>query len=188
MNASRAVQTVTDAETQRLGRSDWGLIRLAGREVGEARERLRKAARSARDEYRRVSDGFAFAFLVPLAMLCSGCETPYDEGSRFAGQVVEFAFEFRNSPERTAVFDYIPKYGTNQRVHVEIGLIRWCPQPPCSDEGAAIVVVERGKSGTGYRIGRAASVPEPLRVDKRGGPIRVHMRKVGGVVEVVALD
>ena len=112
----------------------------------------------------------------------------YDEGTRFAGQVAEFASEFRNSPERAAVFDYIPKYGSNQRVHVEIGRARWCPQPPCGNQGAATVVVEHGKSGTGYRIARAASVPEPLRVDKRGGPIRVHMRKAGGVVEVVALD
>ena len=153
-----------------------------------ARERLGKAARSAQDEYRFVSNGFAFALLVPLVVICAGCDTLYDEGTRFAGQVAEFASEFRNSPERTAVFNYIPKYGSNQRVQVEIGRVRWCPQPPCGNQGAATVVVEHGKSGTGYRIARAASVPEPLRVDKRGGPIRVHMRKAGGVVEVVALD
>ena len=152
------------------------------------RERLRKAACCTHAEYRRVSDRFAIAFLVPLVMVCSGCDTLYDEGARFAGQVAEFASEFRKSPERTAVFDYIPKYGSNQRVHVEIGRVHWCPQPPCGNQGAATVVVERGKSGTGYQIARAASVPAPLRVDKHGGPIRVHMRKTGGVVEVVALD
>jgi hypothetical protein len=153
-----------------------------------ARERLGKAARRAHGDYRRVSDVFAFAFLISAVVVCSGCDPLYDEGARFAGQVAEFASEFRNSPERTAVFEYIPKYGSNQRVQVEIARVRWCPQPPCGNQGAATVIVEHGKSGTGYRIARAASVPDHLTVDKHGGAIRVHMRKTGGVVEVVALD
>jgi hypothetical protein len=141
--------------------------------------------------------------LALLALLCSGCTLFYDEGARFAGQVADFASNFRGSPETTATFEYVPLYGNGQHIHVGIGRIRFCPKPPCDGswtvklpsgevrtlyQGAATVWVEHGKSGTGYRIASAASVPEPLELDKNRGPIRVHMRKVAGSVEVVGLD
>ena len=142
--------------------------------------------------------------LAPLlALLCSGCTLFYDEGARFADQVADFASNFRGLPEATATFEYVPLYGTSQHIRVGIGRIRFCPNPPCEVswtarlpsgeertyyQGAATVWVEHGKSGTGYRIASAASVPEPLELDKNSGPIRVHMRKVAGLVEVVGLD
>lgn len=122
-----------------------------------------------------------------LLLAGAGCDTFYDEGARFAEQVADFAAGFRSSGESTAVFDYTPKYGTNQKVRYMIGRIRWCPQPPCDNQGAATVIVERGKSGTGYRIAAAASVPEPLQVEKTGGPVHVYMRKENGDVQVIAL-
>ena len=128
-----------------------------------------------------------FAFSVALTM-CLGCDAYYDEGSRFASQVADFAQTFRRSPESTAVFDYIPKHGTDQRVYVGIGRMHWCPQPPCDNQGAATFHVEHGRSGTGYRIPTAASVPVTLEIHKQTGLIHVHMRKVNGVVEIVALD
>ena len=64
----------------------------------------------------------------------------------------------------------------------------WCPQPPCDNKGAATFHVERGRSGTGYRILTAASVPATLEIHKQTGLIHVHMRKVNGVVEIFALD
>jgi len=127
----------------------------------------------------------------------------YDEGARFADQVADFASNFRGSPEMTATFEYVPLYGNGQHIRVGIGRIRFCPKPPCDGswtarlpsgaertyyQGAATVWVEHGKSGTGYRIASAASVPEQLELDKNSGPIRVHMRKVAGFVEVVGLD
>ena len=127
-----------------------------------------------------------------LALLCSGCTLFYDEGARFADQVADFASNFRGSPEMAATFEYVPLYGNGQHIRVGIGRIRFCPKPPCDGSwtarGAATVWVEHGKSGTGYRIASAASVPEPLELDKNSGPIRVHMRKVAGFVEVVGLD
>jgi hypothetical protein len=81
-----------------------------------------------------------------------------------------------------------PLYGISQHIHVGIGRIKWCPQPPCDNQGAATVIVERGNSGTGYRIPAAASVPEPLEIDKFGEPVRVLMRKSGNVVEIVGLN
>ena len=120
--------------------------------------------------------------------MCVACDTFLDEGERFASQVADFAQTFRRSPESTAVFDYIPIHGTDQPVYVGIGVMHWCPQPPCDNKGAATFHVERGRSGTGYRIPTAASVPAPLRIHKQSGLIHVHMRKVDGVVEIVALD
>ena len=117
-----------------------------------------------------------------------GCDTFYDEGSRFASQVADFAQTFRRSPQSTAVFDYIPKHGMDQRVYVGIGRMQWCPRPPCDNQGAATFHVERGVSGTGYRIPTAASVPVTLEIHKQTGLIHVHMRKVNGAVEIVALD
>jgi hypothetical protein len=138
--------------------------------------------------YSRLREACAFALSVALTITCFGCDAFYDEGARFASQVADFAEKFRQSPESTAVFNYVPKYGTNQRIYVGIGRINWCPQPPCYNQGAATVSVERGKSGTGYRIAAAASVPAPLEIHKQSGPIRVHIRKANGVVEIVALD
>lgn len=135
----------------------------------------------------RLRAACAFALSIALTT-CLGCGAFYDEGSRFASQVADFAQNFRRSPESTAVFDYIPKYGIDQRVYVGIGRIHWCPQPPCDNQGAATFHVERGKSGTGYRIAAAASVPAPLEIHKQSGLIHVHMRKVNGVVEIVALE
>jgi hypothetical protein len=152
-----------------------------------------------------------------ICFLCSSCTLFYDEGARFADQVANRAREFRSSNANDTVFEYIPLYGADQRVRVGIGRMRWCPNPPCDGswnetlpsgerrwiyQGAATVWVERGKSGTGYRIAAEASVPRPLELEKRGGPIRVHMRKVNGpnvlvepgvpetatVVEIVGLD
>jgi hypothetical protein len=143
------------------------------------------------------------ALLLPVILMCLGCDVFYDEGARFAEQVADFALTFRSSPETTAVFEYVPRYGTNQHVRVGIGRIRWCPKPPCDGswterlpsgesrtyyQGAATVWVEHGKSGTGYRIAAVASVPVPLEIEKQGAPIRVHMRKAGGVVEIVSVD
>ena len=54
-------------------------------------------------------------------------------------------------------------------------------------QGVAMVWPEHGKSG-GYRIPAEASVPEPLELQKDRGPIRVHMRKVDRIVEIVGLD
>jgi len=45
-----------------------------------------------------------------------------------------------------------------------------------------------GESGTGYSIAREASVPQRLSVEKADQPVRVHLRMVNGVVEIVALD
>jgi hypothetical protein len=126
--------------------------------------------------------------LIALVILCFGCDLFYDEGARFASQVADFAENFRRSPESTAVFEYFPKYGIHQRTYVGIGRIQWCPHPPCDNQGGATVSVERGKSGTGYRIAAAASVPAPLQIHKQSGSIRVRMRKVNGVVEIVALE
>ena len=127
--------------------------------------------------------------LAPLLALLCSCWNPfYDEGARFANQVADFASKFRRSPETTATFEYVPRYGNGQHIRVGIGRIRFCPKPPCYGQGAATVWVEHGENGTGYRIGSAASVPEPLELDKNSGPIRVHMRKVAGIVEVVGLD
>jgi hypothetical protein len=122
-----------------------------------------------------------------LLLIATGCDVFYDEGARFAGQVADFAAGFRKSPESTAVFDYTPKYGSDQKVRYIIGQIRWCPQPPCDAQGAAEVIVERGDSGTGYRIASEASVPQPLQVEKRGEPVHVYMRKQNGEVQIVAL-
>lgn len=123
------------------------------------------------------------ALLVALA----GCDF-LDEGDRFASQVAAFALNFGKSAETTAVFDYIPQHGTNQNVKVAIGRLKWCPKPPCYDQGAATVFVERGRSGTGYRIAAAASVPVPLEIHKQSGAIHVRMNKVNGVVQLVALE
>ena len=133
----------------------------------------------------------------------AACGVFYDEGARFAGQVADFAREFWASPQTTAVFEYTPLYGNRQHIRAAIGRIRFCPKPPCDGswdvvtptgehetryQGCATVWPERGKAGSGYAIAGAAGVPEPLEVEKNGGPIRVHMRKVGGLVEIVALD
>ena len=141
--------------------------------------------------------------LLPGILICPACNVFYDEGARFANQVADFAEMFRNSRETTAVFEYVPLYGTNQHVRVGIGRIRWCPKPPCDGswserlpsgeyenhyQGSATVWVVRGKSGTGYRIAAVASVPAPLEVEKQGGAIRVHMRKAANVIEIIALD
>jgi hypothetical protein len=152
-----------------------------------------------------------------MIMVCSSCSLFYDEGARFADRVATFAATFRASPQNEAVFEYTPLHGVNQHIRVGIGRIRWCPQPPCEGswnvrmpdgsektfyQGAATMWVERGKSGTGYRIAAEASVPTPLEVEKQGAPIRVHMRKAAGpgvqvepglpesisVVEIVGLD
>ena len=123
-----------------------------------------------------------------IAALSAGCNVLYDEGSRFASQVADFALEFRQSTQTVAVFEYKPLYGIGQHIHVGIGRIQWCPKPPCDNQGAATVIVERGKSGTGYRIQAAATVPEPLEIDKFGEPVRVLMRKAGNVVEIVGLQ
>ena len=125
--------------------------------------------------------------LLLLLMTGTGCDTFYDEGARFAGQVADFAAGFRKSRDNTAVFNYTPKYGANQKVRYMIGRIRWCPQPPCDNQGAATVIVERGKSGTGYRIATAATVPQALQVEKMGEPLHVYMRKEDGDVQVIAL-
>jgi hypothetical protein len=125
--------------------------------------------------------------LLPLFLIGAGCDTFYDEGARFAGQVADFAAGFRKSTDTTAVFDYTPKYGANQKVRYMIGRIRWCPQPPCDNQGAATVIVERGKSGTGYKIATATSVPQPLQTEKRGEPVHVYMRKDNGDVQITAL-
>jgi len=101
--------------------------------------------------------------------------------------VADFAADFRKSADNTAVFDYTPKYGANQKVSYAIGRIRWCPQPPCYSQGAATVIVERGESGTGYRIAAAASVPQPLQIIKRGESVHVYMRKENGDVQIIAL-
>lgn len=139
-------------------------------------------------KYSRLREAYAVAILAVLTMTCFGCGAFYDEGSRFASQVADFAEDFRKSPESTAVFSYIPKYGNNQRLYAGIGRLKWCPQPPCYNQGAATVHVERGQSGTGYRIPNSASVPAPLEIQKQSGPIRVNMRKVNGVVEIIALE
>ena len=125
--------------------------------------------------------------LLLLLLTGTACDIFYDEGARFAGQVADFASNFRKSENTTAVFDYIPKYGANQKVKYGIGRIRWCPQPPCYNQGAATVIVERGKSGTGYRIASAASVPEPLQIEKTGDAVHVYMRKNHGDVQIVDL-
>ena len=116
-------------------------------------------------------------FLSLLVLLCSGCTVFYDEGARFADPMADFASHFRVSSETTATFEYVPLYGNSQHIRVGIGRIRFCPKPPCDGswtirlpsgeertyyQGGATVWVERGKSGTGYRIASAASVPEPL--------------------------
>jgi hypothetical protein len=138
--------------------------------------------------YSRLREACAFAPLVALTITCFGCDAFYDEGSRFASQVADFAETFHKSPQSTAVFDYVPRYGINQRVYVGIGRINWCPHPPCDNQGAATFHVERGRSGTGYRIPAAACVPASLEIHKESRLIHVHMRKVNGVVEIVALD
>ena len=130
----------------------------------------------------------ARAAWIVLTCLCAGCDIFYDEGARFADHVATFAENFRASREQTAVFEYVPLYGNGQRISVGIGRIQWCPRPPCDNQGAATVTVERGNAGTGYRIAAAASVPEPLAIQKRRGPIRVHMRKLNGVIEIVGID
>jgi hypothetical protein len=139
---------------------------------------------------------------VLFVLLCSGCSL-YDEGDRFASQLADFAWQFRASPETTATFEYVPVHGNAQHVRAGIGRIRFCPKTPCDGswtvrlssgeertyyQGAATVWVEHGNSGTGYRIASAASVPEPLQVEKNSGPIRVHLRKMAGLVEIVDLD
>jgi hypothetical protein len=112
----------------------------------------------------------------------------YDEEARFANQVADFALDFHaNSKQSTATFDYTPKYGARQHYYVGIGNIKWCPQPPCDNRGAGTVIVERGKSGTGYRIAAEASVPEPLEIDKYNEPVHVFMRRSANTVEIVAL-
>src|SRR5215472_5860843 len=124
-----------------------------------------------------------------LALAGNGCSAPfYDEGSRFASQVAHSAAALRKSGQMEAVFQYVPKYGVNQKIRVEIGRLSWCPEPPCYNEGAATVLVERGKSGTGYSIMREASVPQRLSVQKTDEPVHVHLRNVNGIIEIVALD
>ena len=128
-----------------------------------------------------------FALLL-LFLISTGCENIfYDEGARFANQVADFAERFRKSGDSTAVFDYSPKYGTNQRVSYGIGRMLWCRQVPCYNQGAATVIVEHGKSGTGYRIMTAACVPQSLQIEKKGVPVHVYMRKDNGEVQIVAL-
>jgi hypothetical protein len=123
-----------------------------------------------------------------LALTGKGCSDPfYDEGSRFASQVAKSAAALRKSGQTEAVFQYVPKYGVNQTIRVEIGRLSWCPQPPCYNEGAVTVKVERGESGTGYSISREASVPRRLLVEKADEPVRVHLRNVNGVIEVVGV-
>jgi len=124
-----------------------------------------------------------------LVLTGKGCSDPfYDEGSRFAVQVAHPAAELRKSGQAEAVFQYVPKYGVNQRIRVEIGILSWCPQPPCNNAGAVTVKVERGESGTGYAIESQAGVPRRLSVEKTDESVRVHLRNVNGVIEVVALD
>ena len=127
--------------------------------------------------------------VLALAFTGKGCSDPfYDEGSRFASQVAKSAAALRKSGQTETVFQYVPKYGVNQTIRVEIGRLSWCQQPPCYNEGAVTVKVERGESGTGYSIEREASVPRRLLVEKTDEPVRVHLRNVNGVIEVVALD
>ena len=127
--------------------------------------------------------------VLALALTGRACSDPfYDEGSRFAVQVAKSAAALRKSGQTEAVFEYVPKYGVNQRIRVEIGRLSWCQQSPCYTEGAVTVKVERGESGTGYAIQGEASVPRRLLVEKTDEPVRVHLRNVNGVIEVVALD
>lgn len=128
------------------------------------------------------------SLVLALALTGEGCGAFYDEGARFATQVANSAAAFRRSGQTEAVFQYVPKYGINQKIRIEIGRLSWCPQPPCNNEGAATVWVQRGESGTGYAIQREASVPRRLSVEKTDQPVRVHLRNVNGVVEIVALD
>jgi hypothetical protein len=129
------------------------------------------------------------SLVLALALAGKGCSALfYDEGSRFASQVAKSAAALRKSGQMEAVFQYVPKYGVNQTIRVEIGRLFWCPHPPCYNEGAVTVWVERGESGTGYSIMREASVPERLSVEKTHQPVRVHLRNVNGVIEIVALD
>jgi len=98
------------------------------------------------------------------------------------------AAALRKSGQAETVFQYVPKYGVHQTVRVEIGRLSWCPNPPCYNEGAATVLVEHGKSGTGYAIMREARVPQRLSVQKTDEPVHVHLRNVNGIIEIVALD
>ncbi len=78
------------------------------------------------------------------------CRMPsfYDEGARFANQVADFALDFHaNSLNRTAVFNYTPKYGASHRYRLGIGRIKWCPQPPCDNQGAARATSRTQPSG-----------------------------------------
>jgi hypothetical protein len=119
------------------------------------------------------------------------CNPLYDEGARFADQVATYAGKFGASSETTAIFEYVPYHGNDQRLRVEIGEIRYCPKLPCDMrwiekrpsgeeiehiQGVATVWPERGKWGYGYRIPAEAGVPVPLTLEKGNGPIRVHMR------------
>jgi len=129
------------------------------------------------------------SIVLALAFAGNGCSSLfYDEGSRFASQVARSAAALRKSGQTEAVFRYVPKYGVDQTIRVEIGRLSWCPNPPCYNEGAVTVWVEHGKSGTGYAIMREASVPQRLSVQKTDEPVHVHLRNVNGVIEVVALD
>ncbi len=126
-------------------------------------------------------------FAILLLLVGTACDTFYDEGARFAGQAADFAADFRKSPGTNAVFDDTPKYGADQRVRYMIGRIRWCPEPPCNNQGAAMVIVERGKSGTAHKIATAASVPLPLQIEKTAAPVHVYMRKKNGAVQIIEL-
>lgn len=139
-------------------------------------------------QLRRVACSTLPSFALALVLTGMGSGAFYDEGARFSVHVANFAAAFRRSGKTEAVFEYVPKYGVDQRIRIVIDRLVWCPHPPCYNQGAATVWVQRGKSGTGYRIAHEASVPRRLTVEKAEQPVRVHLRKVNGVVEIVALD
>jgi hypothetical protein len=127
--------------------------------------------------------------VVVLALATAACSWMMDDGSRLASQAADFAEKFRNSNDSTAVFEYTPIKGNDQRIFVGIGRMQYCPNPPCDGQGVVDVRVEKGPSGVGYRLPAAATVPEPLNIRKEHGPVRVRMRKtLDGRVEVVGLE
>ena len=125
----------------------------------------------------------------------TGCDDPlgpdgsigYDEGARLAIYAQRFAEKFRKSSDDTAEFVYTPKYGNDQAIKVAMSAGGSLPSGKV--QGAAVTVfVGQGKSGTGYALGRNAGVPVALSVEKQRGPIRIELKKVQGVVQVVGIQ
>jgi len=112
----------------------------------------------------------------------------YDEGTRLVDHTISAARDLNRSGDYASTFLYTPKYGNDQRIHVEFTRGDYCPSTGPNCQGTTVVVgVTKGKPGAGYALAGSVAVPHHLSIDKREGPIEVGLAKQSGVIQVVSL-